>query len=256
MKSKIQKITFIISLIIIVFSCKKKEDVILTQPNPEVFNTDKINGRFELLKYQIATVYDTLQTLYYGASCLFSDTLVDINEFMYENGIDVGSVKLNNEVLKKYSSQNPNYYIYYDTTFTKQIGLIPWNVSGNANYIGFTRYVSSNFPIYSDCSNLPDTLDFSKSKFEVKFNGVSDADEIEVILDDLTNPRYSFSKKLKLPNVTAIFSYQEMQTIFPDYSGTPQLMVSIYKNNYELINGKVYNFRAVTNIQKLFILKI
>ncbi len=144
---------------------------------------------------------------------------------MYQNGINVGIIKLNETTLKNHLNQNLNFCQYYDTNFTLPVGVAHWKVSGINTYFGFDAYMHSDFPIYTSCSTLPDTIDFSKNIFVVNLNGLSNTDDIEISLEDASSLMYSAEKKLTFPNVQAIFSYQEMKTVFPNYSGNPRLRI-------------------------------
>ncbi len=233
-----------ICLISTVFSCKKKEETSQQQQTSVIvptYNPTYIDGLLEL-QYDYWLINDTMKLDGVYLSALINKSSTHRDSTDYYNLQDVGLVSCNQLSLEK---GNYNIYNFYRRT-PSILKPITWKIGGKAGFDSLSYTDSTPNPIYNGIHKLPDTIFFSKNIIEI--SGYKGVDKIEVnVMDD--RGMISRTKTIHYPTQFVVFDGSDFETISRS-DGYVFLVLVFYKNNYQMINGKILNFRTRMSVTK------
>lgn len=218
------------------FACSKD---VGRMPKPIAAADNPINisqgyGILEAGKYFQLSPGDTLIPWTDFAVVQLYDTLTPFINMTSYAGFG-GDVSVNNILLKKNWKPNVDSVLtYYDTTEAFFNTPFAWRVTGSQHISGF-KYSANTFPTFDNYKDVfPDEIDISK---DLRLNfGAYSADEIEITLGGIGG---NLKRKL-------IYPTNEVSITLPDLSGRniAEIQIVLYRNNFQDINGKIYNFRT------------
>lgn len=228
-----KKNIYILFLIIVIFSCKKKTES-PTQPN--IINTSTTStdtpayGYLGIVKRQVYLLNsfyssDTLLYAKFFSSPVYNtDTLINFYS---------GTVNYNNDSL------SANQYSYTkDININSSILNCNWSISGNSTTPAFTHSYVASYPIFTGNNQLPDSFSISNA-LNLNFSSASNYTVARVIFEDgatLIDKTFTTGN----PN----FTISELSVL----NGTTNCSLHIlFGNHHEIIvSGKNYRFNNVT----------
>jgi len=243
-------LTFTFLAIVIIFSCKKKDEP-ATAPATTIVGTtgttgsatagtvatfsalcsnQKSYGILNGFTYSLATV----QNLAIFTNSAFNNFNLPAGSY-----IDAGTITLNNKIFKNTSGY------YTDSTNTVMTNPFVWNCSG-ATVSAFTFTNANSFATYADYVNWPDTIKKSEG-FTISLTSLQRADEVKVLIanSDNTSPlTYTALTPAGSINISTL-SIGSLQT-----TTTAVIQCDFFKNNIQNIGGSLVNFRNVTTFVK------
>jgi hypothetical protein len=227
-----------ISACILFSSCKKSsKTTATTTPNasPQPYG--------ELTASKVFTYNSSTGTLSAPINNGYADFRTDIQSI--SSVIQVGGVWANGTKFKF----QPASTTYADTTNILTMNPTTWQVTGAGSIPSFTYTNNDNLPAYTGYISLPDTI-YKNQNLSLQVNGVSGADEIEVSFYNNTIPSaniYQSKSGGVLTNNTFSFSSSSLSVLPTGPSSPTTLIVSVFKNNPQVISN--VNFRFVSQLE-------
>ncbi|MBS1636172.1 MAG: hypothetical protein JST26_09665 [Bacteroidetes bacterium] len=174
-------------------------------------------------------------SLYYPPSNLavggLSLNTISFNENIWVNGTDTSIT-------------------YQDTTYInyKPINYQPpfiWVVGGNSYFQGFSFTNTNDFPQYTGYTLLPDTVDLYKGVY-IPLKSYKGVDRIEVFLHGGGGNGGMMETQTKAITPAHSGVYFSGDDLLSPMLGTSwgEIFIAFYRDNYQTINGRVYNFRT------------
>ncbi|MBK6832908.1 MAG: hypothetical protein IPG89_01000 [Bacteroidetes bacterium] len=160
-----------------------------------------------------------------------------INDIAY-NRLDMGEVSLNGKVFKSFYS-SLNYY-YNDTTYSSYSTPYIWNISGSVNIDTQIDTCTTQFPVYSGTSYLPDSISKSQG-ITITINNLSNCDFYRITLVGPSGSQY-LAPKMYPGNATSI-SFVPNELMGMTTGSTGLMLITFYKDNVKNIASKNLNFR-------------
>lgn len=239
---------FTLSIILLGFDSCKKENPNIPCKNISSnnnFSTDYYNGKLDVCKSEIIR-NDSLIDRPGFSFAEFSDTLVPSLYSGFGN-YDVGNLSINNTWLKKDLN-----HTYYDTTYTQFTSPFNWSISGNGSISNFTFTNYSPYPSFPGYQNLPDSVNINNNLI-LNLSDLNNADRIEIYLQNMEDfSRYTNIAVIEKPITNVTFQSYELQQMYMEFPSERWVLhFRMYKNNFQKINGKIYNFRSCYYLSKI-----
>lgn len=250
MKSKIQNIAFIVLAFFTLIACKKKEkEVVNGTSNQPVYLPDKIDGYiWQQRRFDI--VNDDLVEWDGYTSLMLFDTLRHKDSVNLLYGIDAGNVTVNNINLKKEKFINSsNAYQYTDTLYSKFNKPCYWSITGNGNFPALSFIDYSSYPSYLGYKSLPDTL-LAFASNTVVIDNYYGAEKINVFVHGTNGNIY---KTIEPPLKYIVLDDSEMGVLSSGFSDYINIYVTLYKNEFKKVNGKVFQINNELSVSKYYI---
>lgn len=238
-----KKLIIILISLVSITACKKKD----TSPDASTSNTTGggpaatgVQGLFTTEKFQTIS-NGTISTTSSNSSYAYvSNYNLVQSGYIAGSLFDLGNVSLNGVTFKK------NYWnadnSYKDSTVASSYNPpLNWTVSGSPAISSFSFSSNNPYPSYNGYNAIPDSFDIS-SNISIPLTGVIDADEIQYYFER-TSPSYTNTtiQTISASSTSLTFNTNDLATI--GNSSNVYLVVSLYKNDVQVINGRKYNFR-------------
>ena len=160
--------------------------------------------------------------------------------------LDMGAVSLNGTTFQK-NAYGVQYY-YSDSTTSTYNTPHNWIISGSSAVPSFSFSNTTPYPIYTGYTAIADSFVIA-SGISIPLTNYSGADMVETYFATMTNPATLTSiQKLTNTPSTLNFTASDLATI--GAGKTVSLVINLYKNNVQVINGKNYNFRTAYEVIK------
>jgi hypothetical protein len=234
-------ILFIITIIITLFSCKKK-----TNPDPSASNSNFNNIPNNYTYGSMATVY---YQNYSGNTITNPDSA--ISAIFYSDPLnpsgsaaDAGIISFNGNTL----IGNANFYTAYDLNIHQPNSV--WAVSGNSVVPTINYTLTPNYPIFTGNAQLPDSFSVSSS-LTFTLTGINNNPNSSVFVQ-LSDYTKAVNKTLNVNQNVCSFSTTDLATFQPN----TYVYISVNLSNSLIfaVNGKKYAFTSSLNHTKSGIL--
>lgn len=243
-----KKSILIIALITIFFSCKKKDT---TEPDNSINNTtggNNTSGTYAsfVSRKQAVITNTNVSSLGNFTSAFVSSAPLTNHSPSVGTLLDMGQVFLNSIIFQKNAWSVAN--MYKDSTETVHNTPHNWIVSGSLSVPSFSFSNTNAYPIYTGQAAIADSFVVS-GNVSIPLTNYSGSDEVETYFVTSTNPVTNTSIQYITGSPTTLnFTSTDLSVIGPN--SNVSLVINFYKNNYQTINGKTYNFRTSYGIIK------
>jgi hypothetical protein len=232
---KLNKSVFIFAILFFILSsCDKDKKHALGQSQSGLSKT--ISGTFDISK-KFNLYGDSLGKAYGYSHVKIFNVDVDVDSINYKPGIDVGTVKINSVIFKKFPFNNQ----YIDTSNAISYPQFVLNVSGNQTFNPFNEIFNQSYPSYLGYKILPDTV-FLNSNCIIKVNKFSNCNRIEVQIRATDGTQVN---KI-LSNTDSIVSFTQSELAPFVFASVPvaEINISMFYTTQKRINSRLYFLRT------------
>ena len=238
----------ILSLAISSTSCKKKDTsspIDNTSNNSSNTTTSTNYGVFVSCKQSILTNTLVSNMGSYTAAYISNSVLINNNPSV-GSLVSMGNVTLNGIQLQQNGWNVSN--MYRDTTETVHNTPLNWNITGTSSVQSFSFSNTNAYPTYTGQAAILDSF-IVANNISIPLTNYSGADEVETYFVTSTNPVANTSLQFITGSPSSLnFTSTDLAIIGQNPNVT--LVITFHKNNYQTINGKLYNFRTSTSLLK------
>ncbi len=228
-------------LVLVIFSCKKKEADPAPTPTP--------SNAYEGLLYaqEISFVASgTIMTTSGNGNGIFPTggfyNSSAISDGFMGTALNVGTVSLNSVYLKPDNTSSGT--MYTDTTYAVHNAPLAWSVSGGNGIPAFTYTYTEARPTYTGWNTLQDTIKLSQNT-SVNLTGISGADEILIYVIGGSG---MVSKIISGTATSVNFTPSELSTLSASTSSS--IWVQCSKYSIVSLAGKNFKFKTSYSIIK------
>jgi len=244
-KIKSASIVIIISLAIIISSCKKNDN---TSPNSSGGSGTPQTANNAVFLSQLQTMLTGTSVVSAGNfSSAFASTSILINyNPMFGSLVSMGDVSLNGTTFQKDAYSVSNYYA--DSTSTVFNTPHNWFVSGSSAVNSFSYTNTNPYPVYTGHTAIADSFIIANN-VAIPLINYSGSDEVETYFVTSSNPVTKTSTQ-NIIGSPGLLNFTATDLSIIGINANVTLVITFYKNNLQTINGKSYNFRTGYTILK------